>query len=219
MLRGLRRRGHYLVMSNVADGSVGPTTREPAVGGLAVSDLALLGALAGGSASAFATIYDRHGRVVYAYAASNLAHREDAEEVSQDVFVVLWRRRKSLVIEGDSMLPWLLVTCKFTIRNRQRAIERHERRRSFNPAHELLPASEPGPEQSAEQTELQEYVNVAVSALSPSDRLVFELCVREGRSYEEAAVAAGISSAAVRNRLSRLRSRLRSELGILRSES
>jgi RNA polymerase sigma-70 factor (ECF subfamily) len=117
------------------------------------------------------------------------------------------------------MLPWLLVTCKFTIRNRQRALERHDRRRSFTPVHDSLPAAHIGPEQSAEQTELRDFVDAAVSALPPVDRVVFELCVRDGRSYEDAATAAGITSAAVRNRLSRLRARLRSELGTLRSES
>lgn len=201
-------------MSNIADGSVAPATREPSL-----TDGALLDELARGSAAAFAEIYDRHGRVVFAYAASNLDQREDAEEVSQDVFVVLWRRRKSLVIEGDSMLPWLLVTCKFTIRNRKRALDRHDRRRSFSPTHELVPSTHTSPEQSAEQAELRHYVDTAVSALAPADRVVFELCVRDGRSYEEAAAAAGISSAALRNRLSRLRARLRSELGTLRSES
>ncbi|GAA3882982.1 sigma-70 family RNA polymerase sigma factor [Leifsonia kafniensis] len=198
-------------MSNIADGSVVPTTREPAS-----IDRALLRDLATGSTSAFAEIYDRHGRVVYAYAASHLEQREDAEEVSQDVFLVLWRRRTSLVIEGDSMLPWLLVTCKFTIRNRQRAVDRHERRRSFIGDHDSLPATHIGPEQAAENAELRDFVALAVSALPPADRMVFELCVQEGRSYDEAAAAAGISSAAVRNRLFRLRARLRSELGILR---
>jgi hypothetical protein len=63
-------------MSNVADGSGVPTTREPALDGTplvgtaltdhALTDHALLRDLAAGETSAFAEIYDRHGRVVYA---------------------------------------------------------------------------------------------------------------------------------------------------------
>jgi RNA polymerase sigma-70 factor (ECF subfamily) len=201
-------------MSNLANGSAVSATAESEL-----TDLALLEGLAAASRSAFVDLYGRHGRVVYAYAAANLTHREDAEEVSQDVFVTLWRKRGSLVVAGDSVLPWLLVTCKNLIRNRRKALVIQEQRRSAAPVDDTLPSAITGPEQVAEQAELLGYVDAAAADLPPADRLVFELCIREGRSYNDAAIAAGISPSAVRNRLSRLRTRLRSELHTLRGTS
>ncbi|MFF2053461.1 RNA polymerase sigma factor [Leifsonia sp. NPDC058194] len=181
-----------------------------------VSDVALLRDLADGSKSAFARLYDRHSRVVYAYAAARLPARDDVEEISQDVFVTLWRKRATLTIMGESALPWLLVTCRNLILNRRRANQAAARRRTDQPADDTLADRAPGPDEMTERAQLLALVEAAAARLPEPDRTVFELCIRGDASYEEAALAAGISTGAVRNRLSRLRARLRSELQTLR---
>ena len=180
------------------------------------SDVALLDDLANGSKSAFSRLYDRHSRVVYAYTAARLSSRDDVEEISQDVFVTLWRKRATLGIVGESVLPWLLVTARNLIANRRRANATAERRRTDAPVDDTFADTAPGPDEATERAQLLALVEAAAARLPEPDRTVFELCIRGDRSYEEAAQAAGISTGAVRNRLSRLRARLRSELQTLR---
>lgn len=211
ILRGSAEEAHSLVMSDLAnetdaEGAVAPD----------VSDVALLHELADGSKRAFSALYDRHSRVVYAYAAARLTARDDVEEISQDVFVTLWRRRATLEIVGESALPWLLVTCRNLILNKRRANQAAARRRTDTPVDDTVPDTAPGPDEATERAQLLALVEAAAARLPEPDRTIFELCIRGDASYEDAALAAGISTGAVRNRLSRLRARLRSELQTLR---
>ncbi|GAA2052770.1 RNA polymerase sigma factor [Leifsonia soli] len=180
------------------------------------TDLDLLRRLADGSKAALAALYDRYSRVVYAYTAARLEPREDVEEISQDVFVTLWRKRATITIAGESALPWLLVTSRNLIANRRRSLQVVEKRRSDSPVDGSLADVRPGPEELAERGQLLAYVDSVVAALTEPDRTVFELCIRGDHSYEEAARQVGLSEGAVRNRLSRLRGRLRNELRTLR---
>lgn len=180
------------------------------------SDRDLLRALVEGRRGALATLYDRHSRVVYAYTAARLEGREDIEEISQDAFVTLWRKRSTITIAGDSLLPWLLVTSRNLIANRRRSLLAAEKRRASAAVDEATPDSRPGPDELVERDQLLAYVEAAASALPEPDRTVFELCIRGDHSYEDAAAQAGITPGAVRNRLSRLRARLRNELHTLR---
>ncbi|WP_349864857.1 sigma-70 family RNA polymerase sigma factor [Leifsonia sp. WHRI 6310E] len=180
------------------------------------SDRDLLRALVEGRRGALATLYDRHSRVVYAYTAARLEGREDIEEISQDAFVTLWRKRSTITIAGDSLLPWLLVTSRNLIANRRRSLLAAGKRRASAAVDEATPDSRPGPDELVERDQLLAYVEAAASALPEPDRTVFELCIRGDHSYEDAAAQAGITPGAVRNRLSRLRARLRNELHTLR---
>lgn len=184
----------------------------------ATSDAALVTGLADGDKSAFERLYDRHVRAVYAYAMTHLETRQDAEEVAQDVFVTLWQRRRSIELPGDSVLPWLIVTCRNKVLNRRRAVAVHERRRSGDADPVELPVVT-GPEHEAERRELHRQIDRAVSSLGETDRTVFELCIVEGRSYDDVARITGTTNGSVRNRLSRLRARLRDELETLRGSS
>jgi len=203
---------HFLGMSDLAE--VRPA--GDATGRSESTDRALLRALSGGSTTALSALYDRHSRVVYAYTAARLDAREDVEEVSQDVFVTLWRKRATIELAGESALPWLLVTSRNLIANRRRSLHVHQKRRTDDPVDGSVPDPRPGPDVLAEQQQLLAYVESVVAALPEPDRTVFELCIRGSHSYDEAAAQVGITPGAVRNRLSRLRGRLRSELETLR---
>ena len=70
-------------------------------------------------------------------------------------------------------------------------------------------ASEPSPEDALISRERDARVQKALDALEPIDRHVLLECLVEGRSGKELAAALGISVAAVHQRLSRARKRLR----------
>ncbi|OWP62058.1 RNA polymerase sigma-70 factor [Hymenobacter amundsenii] len=62
-------------------------------------DAVLLERLRADDALAFAELYDRYWQELYAAAYRKLGSREGAEEVVQDIFVVLWQKRHGPVIE------------------------------------------------------------------------------------------------------------------------
>jgi RNA polymerase sigma-70 factor (ECF subfamily) len=185
----------------------------------AIRDVQLLERMAAGERGAFERLYDRHVRPVHAYALTHLDQREDAEEITQDVFVTLWEKRAGIIVVGDSAVPWLLVTCKNKIANRRRALQARERRHGGAHVDEFTPSSSQGPEQIAQIRQLHEILQAAIDSLSDTDRAVFDACLVDGRSYTDAAALIGVSSGVVRNRLARIRIRMRTELHTLKGTS
>ncbi|RZU62872.1 RNA polymerase sigma factor [Zhihengliuella halotolerans] len=160
-----------------------------------------------GSEAAFAELFDRHSGAVYRYSWGLAESRDEVADIVQETFLVLWRRRKEIRLAGHSVLPWLLVCCRNTAYNHNRA-----RRRS--PAGEL---TEPKPGTHAwhrrvEQEQAVEelaWVREEIAALPDTERRLCDLCLIEGLSYDEAASALGISPSAARKRIQRARGKLR----------
>jgi RNA polymerase sigma factor (sigma-70 family) len=169
----------------------------------------LVSAIAAGERNALAAAYNLHARAVYRYALAELRSPQDAEDVTQEVFIVLLRRAKSVHLPGESVLPWLLVTCRNLANNRRRALARTSASALEQPD---LPSAESA-ERESERRALQEAIDAAVASLSEDDQVLFWLCVENDLTYEVAAKAMQISHGAVRNRLSRLRQQLREALG------
>lgn len=73
--------------------------------GTIVSDSELLQHLIAGDEAALRGLYDRYWNRLYEYAVHKLEYQETAEEIVQDVFIDLWRRRGELAI--DRLEPYL----------------------------------------------------------------------------------------------------------------
>ncbi|NQX26040.1 RNA polymerase sigma factor [Microbacteriaceae bacterium VKM Ac-2854] len=177
------------------------------------SDVELVVALARGAQPAFNELYDRHALTVYRWVRARENDAGAVEDLVQSVFLLLWKKRASVVVRGSSLLPWLLVTARYEVlasyRKRGIAITR-----SVNDSD--------GTSQStvedlvASRIQLEQVADV-VRSLPELDQSVFRLCMVEGLRYEEAARALGVAPGAVRNRLSRVRRGLIQQLGPLRS--
>jgi RNA polymerase sigma-70 factor (ECF subfamily) len=164
-----------------------------------------------GDRDAFASLYDRHVRPVYWQAYSVLRDPNLAEDVTQEVFVTTWRRIRTITPVDGSILPWLLLTTRYTAYN----TSRKERRRSSDGL-DSDPPGGPGADVEAEASFVQAEIDKAVAALSPVDQQLYALCVEGGATYEQAAKELGVSHSVVRNRIHRLRTRLRADLSALR---
>lgn len=162
---------------------------------------------AAGDQSAFRELYRAHVRPVYWIAHALLGGADDAEDVTQETFVVAWRKLPSLELAGESILPWLATICRFQAANRLRQ-RRRDRVHTTDPADESLPDTVDVEEQVI-STALAARIAAEVGALSTLDREIFRLCATEGYAYQAAAEELGVSHAVVRNRLSRVRSHLR----------
>lgn len=188
-----------------------PTTmdEDPDLG-----DHALLVRAASGDRGAFALLYDRHVRPVYWQAYGILRDDREAEDATQDVFVTMWNKVRTITLVDESVLPWLLVTARYTALNARRS---RQRRRSDPLDAEV--ASDQAVEDEVEAGLVRAEIDKATAALSDVDRRLYELCVAGDHTYEMAARELGVSHAVVRNRISRLRARLRADLRSMRETS
>ncbi|PRA83252.1 RNA polymerase sigma factor [Microbacterium sp. MYb66] len=162
---------------------------------------------AAGDESAFRQLYRAHVRPVYWIAQGILASPADAEDVTQETFVVAWRKLPDLELQGESILPWLATICRFQAANRLRQ-RRRDQAHTTEAADETLPDTVSVEEQVI-TAELAARIAAEVGTLSDLDREIFRLCASEGFAYQAAAEELGVSHAVVRNRLSRVRTQLR----------
>lgn len=153
-----------------------------------------------GDPSALDVIFRTHAHSVYRAAISFLADQSFAEDVVQDTFFTLWKRRAQVNIVGESILPWLLVTT----RNISYSTNRREQRRRHQPiSDDIMPV---GNDDAATDRLLD--ARRLVGHLSEKDQLIWEACIERDLSYEDAARSLDLSQGVVRNRLSRMRALL-----------
>ncbi len=177
----------------------------------------LLERAASGSRTAFAELYERHVRAVYWQAYGVVPDADLAQDVTQEVFVTFWHRIRSVRVVDESVLPWLLVTARFTALNTRRRAARPDHRTEALDVERHDPSADV--EAEHERAVVRAEIDRALSTLSPLERELYEHCVEGDLTYEAAARELGLTHAAVRNRVHRLRQRLRSELSSMRETS
>jgi RNA polymerase sigma factor (sigma-70 family) len=173
---------------------------------LDVDDAALVAQAASGSEFAFRALYRAYVRPVYWIAHRLLSDDADAEDVTQETFVVAWQKLPGLQLRGESLLPWLATVCRLQASNRLRARGRHRARTAA--LDDALPATV-DVERQVVDTIMVDAILQEVAGLGELDRQIFRLCAAEGYAYQAAADELGVAHGVVRNRLSRIRTRMR----------
>jgi RNA polymerase sigma-70 factor, ECF subfamily len=138
----------------------------------------------------------------------SLIHQPDAvDDVTQMVFIKMVRRLARL---RD---PALFECWLFTL-SRHTAFDfiRHRRRRPSTVAMEDELAEIPDTDRSAATNEIRDELDLALAELTPIDRTLITRYV-EGHTYRVMAIEEGLTSAAVKARLHRVRPFLRQRLG------
>jgi RNA polymerase sigma factor (sigma-70 family) len=156
--------------------------------------------------TAFASLMERHGGMVWRVCRHVLHHDQDAEDAFQATFAVLARKAGSIVRRG-SVASWLYgVAYRVAARaSRDAALRRAREREGAKTAQAVSPS----------ELDLRESLSVVdeeVSKLSDNYRTPFVLCYLEGRCVAEAAHLMGLKQGAVAVRLSRARGQLRQRL-------
>jgi RNA polymerase sigma-70 factor (ECF subfamily) len=158
-----------------------------------------------GDPSAFDEIVRRHQRQVYNLAYRMLRRHEDAEDVTQEAFLRAFESLPRLQEEG-AVGAWV---CRIAGNLCVSWLRAKERRREVSADLQHLPAQETvGPETE----EIVRRTREAVARLPPRYRLAIVAYYLEGRSYKEAARAAGVAVRTLKTRLYRARKMLREML-------
>ncbi len=151
-----------------------------------------------------------HSARVYRLAYRLTGSSHDAEDLTQEVFVRVFRSRHTYT--PGTMEGWLhrITTNLFLDQARRKSRIRFDA--LADDAESRLPGREPGPEQSFEFNNLDIDVQAALEELPPDFRAAVVLCDLEGLSYDEVAAALDIKLGTVRSRIHRGRTMLREKL-------
>lgn len=171
-------------------------------------------AAARGDREAFATIVDQTRSLVSSIALSIVRDAELSRDVAQDVFLSAWRDLGKLR-DPNSLLPWLRQLTRHRAYHVLRTERRRERRVTADDADTLLAmAADPRPHADAAMIadEERRLLAIVLDELPDETRDVVVLYYREGESTAQVAELLGLSEANVRQRLSRARKQLRTNL-------
>ena len=150
-----------------------------------------------------------HSARVYRLAYRLTGNPHDAEDLTQEVFVRVFRSLASYT--PGTFEGWLhrITTNLFLDQVRRKARIRFD---ALPDDAERLPSGAPGPAQVYDDTHFDHDVQAALDALPPDFRAAVVLCDLEGLSYEEIAATLGVKIGTIRSRIHRGRSQLRAAL-------
>ena len=168
-------------------------------------------AAAEGDREAFSHLVDATGNLVCSIALAILRDVETSRDVAQDVFLAAWENLRKLR-NPASFLPWLRQMTRNRAHHALRSKVRLRRVVSDQESDDLLAATvdaRPHAGESLLAAEEQALLAAAIDELPDEAREVVTLYYREGRSVRQVADLLGMREEAVKQRLSRARSRLR----------
>ncbi|WP_163511087.1 RNA polymerase sigma factor SigE [Fodinicola acaciae] len=154
-------------------------------------------------------IVREHSARVYRLAYRLTGNRHDAEDLTQDVFVRVFRSLDGF--SPGTFAGWLhrITTNLFLDQVRRKARIRFS---ALPDDAERLAGSTRTPEEAYADERFDDDIQAALDSLSPDFRVAVVLCDVEGLSYEEVAATLGIKIGTVRSRIHRGRAALRSAL-------
>jgi RNA polymerase sigma-70 factor (ECF subfamily) len=163
--------------------------------------------------TAFETNAERYRRRVFSFARSLLSNREEAEEVTQDVLLRLWRNERR--VDEERLVAWLLrVTrnaCYDLLRKRRSAWITAGPPAEAEEA-ESIPSGEPDSLARVEAADFRRCLKAALEEIGEPYRTVVLLREVQGLAHREISEALGIPEVTVRVHLHRGRLRLRERL-------
>lgn len=174
-------------------------------------DAALMGAVALGRQGALDQVLDRYMSMVSRTSYRILCDREDSEDVTQEVFIKVWRNASDF--DGRySLSTWIYrITCNL-------CYDRLRRRKVlslFSITHSVYETSAPmalSPEEDFITKETWEIFCRASRHLSPKQRAVFTLRDLEGLDTEEVESVTGLTADQIKSNLHIARKKIRQEL-------
>jgi RNA polymerase sigma-70 factor (ECF subfamily) len=154
-------------------------------------DRAAIDALRAGTYSAFESLYTEHAPAVYEFAQAYVP-ADAAHDVVQDVFLSLWRRKETIVV-NTGLRSYLFGAARL------RALQYRRNTRTGELAEtRMVPDALPPPKDPAERAELRAAVAHALMTLPGRTRELLALRWVYDMSYTEAAAVLGVSPEAAK---------------------
>ena len=189
--------------------------QAPARSGDDAEDIRLMQLVAGGDTAAFESLIERHQALVAGTVARMLGSNADVEDITQQVFIRVWRSAGRYVARAK-FTTWLLKITRNLVFNEMRRAKRHPHVPvQVDAEADELPLKDEAtetPDATLLQNELQRAIENAITQLPETQRMALVLRRYEDLSYEEIADVLELSLPAVKSLLFRARTELRERL-------
>lgn len=184
---------------------------SPPTNGFAdVSDEDLLRSVAAQDRVAFVALFERYAGRIKGFMIRSGAAAPDADEISQEVMVAIWRKAGSFDPARAAAATWIFAIA----RNRRIDLIRRARRPEPDPGDPLFqPDPEPDGLARVTAAERDAAVRACVAALAPEQRAVLVASFYGGLSHGEIAERFGLPLGTVKSRIRLAFDRLRGALG------
>ena len=193
---------------------VGAKGREPrtAMAESPTQELELLRLLARGNQDAFAALYERYQGPIYRFVLHMTGNSATAEEVTQEVFMLMIRKPKAYDANKGSLAGYLFGVARNLARRGTQKTQFDVPLEEETETDEFVRAGDLDILGELTQAELVEALRKAVLALPVPYREAVVLCDLEEMSYADAAHALACSAGTVASRLHRARELLKTKL-------
>lgn len=170
----------------------------------------LIALLVAGDRSAFTEIFNRYNKLLYSHVFNKIRDEGAAQDLVQDIFVVLWEKRD--LVKNINLSGYL-----FTMtRNRILNLLSHGKIVSdyASAIQNYAPSSYPMADELIREKQLSEIIETEINALPPRMREVFVLSRYKHLSNKEIAARLGLSEHTVADQIKKSLKTLRFRIGV-----
>lgn len=159
-------------------------------------DQELLRLLKRDDAAAFTEIYNRYWKKLFTLAAHKLSDLNEAEDIVQNMFITIWKRRAVIEIT-TSLNSYLAVAVKYHV---MKALNRRFKRKTTceeQATMEILEFADHSTQEWLDFQEVAKRLNILIDALPDKCKLVYKLNREKGYSQKQIAEELSISEKTV----------------------
>lgn len=170
-------------------------------------------ALGRGDEQAFKSLFLHYFPRIKGFISGLLQNEEEAEDISQDIFVSMWQNREKLT-EIENLNAYLYRIAKNTVlRHIERSLLFNDYQRIIEQAHYRSPDND-SIEEDLYARELEFIISVAVEKMPPQRKRIYKMSRTEGLSNDEIAERLSISKRTVENHLTSALADIRKIIGL-----
>jgi RNA polymerase sigma-70 factor (family 1) len=174
-----------------------------------MDESSLLKQLANNCSNAFKQLYEKYHHNVFRVAFSLGLNQNEALELVQDVFVIVWERR-ALLMNVNSFEAYLIaITKNLSFKKLKKKAFEHANRIYFNAEQH---SSIVQPELEIEIEEILDHSTAALNGLSPQQKEIFIMFTQENLHQKEIAEKLNISIRSVENQIYRAKKKIKEYL-------
>jgi RNA polymerase sigma-70 factor (family 1) len=173
------------------------------------SDQELIDRIKVDDGDAFTEIYTRYWKVLLSVAANKIKDLEEAEEIVQDIFVQLWKRRHELVLTG-ALSNYLAVSVKYRVIKVLAKRQSRQKYMDYQSGQELL--LDNSTQEWLDFEELKLHLSKLVARLPEKCKLVYQMSKESYYSQKQIAEELNISEKTVEAHLAKAAKTLRAGL-------
>ncbi len=158
-----------------------------------------------GDDAAWETIVRTYGRRIYNLCYRYTARRDEAEDLTQEIFVKVYQNLKSYRAEAGNLQNWVLKVGRNLIIDHYRQARRFQQSAGSEEmaTMNLRDEKQPNPERLVQQSEASRFLRDGLRALSPELKEAVILRDLEGMAYQEIADLLSVPEGTVKSRINR----------------